>query len=149
MGNAKMRPESQPVESRVSRRAFLKAAGSGTLLTATTAASVSFLESPGYARRRWDREVDVVVVGSGAAASTAALFAHAGRANVLMVEKAAIYGGTTRKSGAGYWIPNNYLMRERRLTDPREDCLRYMARTAYPTLYNAKYKQRARPKNTL
>ena len=118
MDSAKPTIESRPVESRVSRRAFLKAAGSGTLLTATTAASVTFQESTAYAQRRWDREVDVVVVGSGAAASTAALFAHDGRASVLMVEKAAIYGGTTRKSGAGYWIPNNYLMREKGLTDP-------------------------------
>src|SRR5262245_33660773 len=147
MDIAKLRSEFQPVESRVSRRAFLKAAGSGTLLTATTAASVSFQESTAYAQRHWDREVDVVVVGSGAAASTAALFAHAGRASVLMVEKAAIYGGTTRKSGAGYWIPNNYLMRERQLTDPREDCLRYMARTAYPTLYNANDRRLGLPEN--
>ncbi len=147
MDSAKPTVESRPVESRVSRRAFLKAAGSGTLLTATTAASVTFQESTAYAQRRWDREVDVVVVGSGAAASTAALFAHAGRASVLMVEKAAIYGGTTRKSGAGYWIPNNYLMREKGLTDPREDCIRYMARTAYPTLFNPNDRHLGLPEN--
>jgi succinate dehydrogenase/fumarate reductase flavoprotein subunit len=58
-----------------------------------------------------------------------------------MLEKAAVFGGTTAKSGAGYWIPNNYVMREKGLQDPREDCLRYMARTAYPTLYNANDRQ--------
>jgi len=124
-------------ESRVSRRRFLRAAGSGTLLTATTAAAVPFAESVAHAQQRWDREADVVVVGSGAAGSSAALFAHEGRASVLMLEKAAQYGGTTGRSGGAFWVPNNYLMREEGLADPREDCLRYMARTAYPTEYNA------------
>jgi len=126
-----------PDESRVSRRNFLKAAGSGTLLTATTAAAVPFAASIAHAQRRWDREADVVVVGSGAAGSSAALFAREGGASVLMLEKGAQYGGTTGRSGGAFWVPNNYLMREKGLADPREDCLRYMARTAYPTLYNA------------
>ena len=124
-------------ESRVSRRHFLKAAGSGTLLTASTAAAVPFMESVAHAQQRWDREADVVVVGSGAAGSSAALFAHEGNVSVLMLEKAAQYGGTTARSGGAFWIPNNYLMREKGMADPREDCLRYMARTAYPTQYNA------------
>ncbi|PWT86850.1 MAG: flavoprotein, partial [Blastocatellia bacterium] len=124
-------------ESRVSRRAFLKAAGSGTLLTAATAAAVVAEESPAFAERRWDHEVDVAVVGSGAAAASAALFAHDAGAKVTILEKAAVFGGTSRKSGGGYWIPNNYLLRGRGWTDSRDDCIRYMARTAYPTLYNA------------
>ena len=89
----------------------------------------------------------MVVVGSGAAAASAALFAHEGRANVLMVEKAAVFGGTSRKSGGGYWIPNNYLMRGKGWTDPKEDCLRYMARTAYPTLYDSSHAQFGLPEN--
>jgi succinate dehydrogenase/fumarate reductase flavoprotein subunit len=131
----------------VSRRDFLKAAGSGTLLTAATASAIAFEESTAFAQRRWDHEADVVVVGSGAAASTAALFAHEGRASVLILEKAAMYGGTSRKSGGGYWLPNNYMMRERGLKDPKDDCLRYMARTAYPTLYNATHKRLGLPDN--
>jgi succinate dehydrogenase/fumarate reductase flavoprotein subunit len=136
MSTANTTPEPHAAESRVSRRAFLKAAGSGTLLTAATAATVVVEESAAFAERHWDHEADVAVVGSGAAAASAALFAHEGGAKVLMVEKAAIFGGTSRKSGGGYWIPNNYLMKGQGLTDPREDCIRYMARTAYPTLYN-------------
>ena len=130
--------EPTPTEqSRVSRRDFLRAAGSSTILTAATAATVTFEQSTAYAQQKWDREVDVVSVGTGMAGSVAALFAHEAGANVLVLEKAAIFGGTTAKSGAGYWIPNNYMMREKGVQDGRADCLRYLARTAYPTMYQA------------
>lgn len=49
----------------------------------------------------WDAVYDVVVVGSGAGAMTAALRAYDQRLSVLMVEKAAEYGGTTAISGGG------------------------------------------------
>ncbi|MEQ1573941.1 MAG: FAD-dependent oxidoreductase [Vicinamibacterales bacterium] len=124
--------------SRVSRRAFLKAGGAGALGTGAAAASVVFQESTAYAQRRWDREADVVVVGSGAAASSAALFAHEAKASVVILEKASVYGGTTAKSGGIFWIPNNNLMREKGLTDDRTDLLRYLARISYPTLYSPK-----------
>src|SRR5690606_28696314 len=67
-------------QSRVSRRDFLRAAGSSTLLTAATAAAVTFEQSTAYAQQRWDREADVVAVGTGMAGSVAALFAHEGGA---------------------------------------------------------------------
>ena len=53
----------------------------------------------------WDAVYDVVVVGSGAGAMTAALRAHDQGLSVLMVEKAAEYGGTTAISGAGSGSP--------------------------------------------
>ncbi len=109
------------------------------MLTATVAAAVTIDRSPAFAQQRWDHETDVLVVGSGAAASSASLFAHEAAARVLMIEKAAVPGGTSRKSGGAYWIPNNYMMRARGWADPREDCIRYMARTAYPTLYHAQH----------
>jgi succinate dehydrogenase/fumarate reductase flavoprotein subunit len=134
-------------QSRVSRRDFLKAAGSTGVLTTATAATVVFQESAAYAQQRWDREVDVVVAGSGAAACSAAIFAREGGADVLMLEKAATFGGTTAKSGGGYWIPNNYLMRDKGLSDPRVDCLKYMARTAFPTIYNPSDRWLGLPEN--
>jgi 3-oxosteroid 1-dehydrogenase len=44
--------------------------------------------SPAFAERRWEHEVDVAVVGSGAAAASAALFAHDAGAKVTILEKA-------------------------------------------------------------
>ncbi|WP_285275887.1 FAD-binding protein [Halopseudomonas bauzanensis] len=51
---------------------------------------------------------DLVVVGSGAGAMTAAVTAADQGLSVLMVEKAAQYGGTSALSGGGIWIPNNH-----------------------------------------
>jgi fumarate reductase flavoprotein subunit len=50
-----------------------------------------------------DREVDVVVVGSGIAGSMAALSAkEAGAARVLLIEKRTLFGGTARWSLGGF-----------------------------------------------
>jgi 3-oxosteroid 1-dehydrogenase len=50
---------------------------------------------------------DVVVVGAGAAGMTAALTAAKRGLSVLVVEKAAVFGGSLARSGSGIWIPNN------------------------------------------
>jgi 3-oxosteroid 1-dehydrogenase len=110
----------------------------GSVLTAATAAAVPFTESTAYAQNHWDYEADVVVVGTGAAGCTAALLAHAASAKTIIIEKASTMGGTTAKSGGMYWIPNNFRMRERAVQDSKENCLRFMARLAYPTMYNPK-----------
>ncbi|MCY1390067.1 3-oxosteroid 1-dehydrogenase [compost metagenome] len=51
---------------------------------------------------------DVIVVGSGAGAMTAALFAAERGLSVLVVEKSHQFGGTSAISGGGIWIPNNH-----------------------------------------
>jgi succinate dehydrogenase/fumarate reductase flavoprotein subunit len=52
------------------------------------------------------KEVDLLVLGSGAAGMTAALTASLLELDVLLVEKAAVVGGTTARSAGSVWIPN-------------------------------------------
>lgn len=84
----------------------------------------------------WNHETDVVVVGSGAAGYAAAITARREGAEVIMVEKAPFAGGTTLRSGGGFWTPNNRFMRDKGTADPREDAMRYMARYSFPQLYD-------------
>jgi 3-oxosteroid 1-dehydrogenase len=77
---------------------------------------------------KWDRQVDVVVVGSGGAALTAATMAHDGGAEVVILEKADMLGGTTAVSGGAAWLPGNHLMEKAGIADSREDALAYLRR---------------------
>jgi len=74
----------------------------------------------------WDHSVDIVVVGSGAAALTAALVARQGGASVLVLEKGSCYGGTSATSGGGLWIPDNHLMRAAGMQDSAAEARRYL-----------------------
>ena len=78
----------------------------------------------------WDEVVDVVVVGSGGAALTAAVSAADAGADVLVAEKEDVIGGTTGVSGGVLWVPNNDHLAEAGLTDTREAALAYIRRIA-------------------
>lgn len=76
---------------------------------------------------KFDKEVDVLVVGSGAGALTAAIVAQReGCKDVLVVEKSDKYGGTSAMSGGGIWIPNSHYARAEGVQDSAEEALRYM-----------------------
>ncbi|MEM7428835.1 MAG: FAD-dependent oxidoreductase [Pseudomonadota bacterium] len=74
-----------------------------------------------------DKCVDVLVAGSGAAGFAAALTARKAGLSVLMVEKEAVFGGTTAYSAGVVWIPMNHHARAAGIDDSREDALAYMA----------------------
>jgi 3-oxosteroid 1-dehydrogenase len=85
---------------------------------------------------KWDYESDVLVVGSGAAGHSVAITARSKGAEVIMLEKAPIHGGTTLRSGGGFWVPNNRFQRQQGVKDTKKDAVRYMARYSFPQLYN-------------
>lgn len=72
------------------------------------------------------REFDVVVVGSGAAGMTAALTAAHHGLEVVVVEKASRFGGSTARSGGGIWIPNNAVLRRAGVPDTPEQAASYL-----------------------
>lgn len=76
----------------------------------------------------WNEGVDVVVLGSGGAALTAATSAHDGGAKVLVLEKSSEIGGTTAMSGGVPWIPLNHYMEEHGIKDSQEDAFKYIRR---------------------
>lgn len=120
------------------RRNFLKTAAAGSMAMAAAGSLGSLLGSCSQSSQEpdWQMTADVVVVGSGAAASAAAITARDKGASVIMLEKAQATGGTTIKSGGVSWVPNNFALRDQGITDYRQDCLRLMARSAYPQLYD-------------
>jgi 3-oxosteroid 1-dehydrogenase len=80
------------------------------------------------AREEWD----VLVVGSGMAGLSAALFLRDAGCSVAILEAAGDGGGTTWKSGGGIWIPDNHVMHALGFSDDRESVLRLMSRLGYP-----------------
>lgn len=74
----------------------------------------------------WDKEVDTLVVGSGAGGLLSALVAADNHADVLVIEKEAQWGGTSATSGAGIWIPNSDQARAAGFEDDVDDAFKYV-----------------------
>ncbi len=75
----------------------------------------------------WNLEADVVVLGSGGAAMTAAVAAHDfGAKDVVILEKTGMVGGTTAMSGGMLWIPGNHHQIEAGIAESDEDVVAYL-----------------------
>lgn len=74
----------------------------------------------------YDRSVDFVVVGSGAAAMAAAVRAHDLGGEVLLLEKTDLLGGNSAMSGGVCWVANNPHMRVHGIPDSEEEGLAYL-----------------------
>ena len=81
---------------------------------------------------KWDREVDVLVVGTGNGALTAALCNwEMGTQDVLIIEKTDKVGGTSATSGGGIWIPANHYAKACGADDSAEDAKKYLMGTLF------------------
>ena len=74
----------------------------------------------------WDKEVDLLVVGSGAGGLLSALVGAENHADVLIVEKEKLWGGTSATSGAGIWIPASDQAAAAGFHDKVDDAFRYV-----------------------
>ncbi|GAA1226368.1 FAD-binding protein [Prauserella halophila] len=74
----------------------------------------------------WDREADVVVVGSGGGGMAGAYTAAREGLEVVLVEATDHFGGTTAYSGGGgVWFPANPVLQRAGADDTVEDALEY------------------------
>lgn len=78
------------------------------------------------ADRDWEQEVDLLVVGAGAAGMTTSLVAALEGLKPLLVEKTAMVGGTMSTSAGTIWIPGNLQSREAGYNDTIEAGAAYM-----------------------
>lgn len=111
---------------------FLAAAGTGTAIVAKRTSSAkarikSSETSPLSIASNGNIQADVLVVGSGGAALTAALRLKSAGLSPLIIEKSSNVGGTSTYSGGGLWIPNTHLHQNvPGYNDSQEEALEYM-----------------------
>ena len=76
----------------------------------------------------WSDEVDVVVVGFGMAGGSAALEAARSGARVLLLERAAVYGGTSAMAGGHFYLGGGTAVQKATgIEDSAEEMAKYLA----------------------
>jgi succinate dehydrogenase/fumarate reductase flavoprotein subunit len=70
-------------------------------------------------------QVDVIILGTGAAGMAAALAAHEAGAKVALIERWDRVGGTSAISGGVIWVADNPRMRAAGMADSRAEALAY------------------------
>ena len=77
--------------------------------------------------REWSDEFDVVVVGFGMAGGSAALEASRSGANVLLLERAAVYGGTSAMAGGHFYLGGGTAVQKATgIEDSAEEMAKYL-----------------------
>ena len=85
----------------------------------------------------FDKTVDLLVVGSGAGGLVAALRAARHGARVLVIEKGALWGGTSATSGGGIWIPGSKLAAAAGHPDDLDEAFAYIRALTAPNVTDA------------
>ena len=109
------------------RREFL---GRGLAMGATTLAAASAMPVVAKeASTKFDRVVDVIVVGSGFAGLAAALEARLSGAEVLLLEKMPVIGGNSAINGGAFAVAGSPLQEKEGIKDSPERMLQDMIRS--------------------
>lgn len=95
-----------------SRRQFLTRSAGAALGAAALAPFAAQSAHAAPADRKWDEEVDVIVVGTGIAGTIAAIAAAEKGSKVLMLEKMSFPGGTSLVSGLDFACVGSPLQKE-------------------------------------
>ena len=120
------------------RRDFLKTAALSSLVLGGAAALAGCAPAAGADKSAnasggsdvaWDKEVDVLVIGSGTGSFAALAAAAKGAESVCLVEKGTMWGGTAATSGGGLAVPLTYAATDAGITDSK-DCLLYTSDAA-------------------
>lgn len=74
----------------------------------------------------WDIRCDVVVVGSGGGALTGAYTAAANGLDTVVLEKTAVFGGTSSYSSASLWLPGSVVQKRAGLDDSTDKARTYL-----------------------
>jgi len=76
------------------------------------------------------RICDLLVIGTGAAALSAALTALVNGLSVVLIEKEEVFGGASARSGGGVWIPNSRHVRAAGIDDSAEAAMTFIRHEA-------------------
>src|SRR6266850_7236338 len=85
-------------------------------------------------KMHWDREVDVVVIGAGAAGMTAAIVAKTEGLEPLVLEKTDQVGGTSAWSVGMMWFVDSTPMQAAGFEDSSDKARKYFAATVGSTV---------------
>ena len=111
----------------ISRRGFLRNSG---LAAGAAAGALAF--GPAQAKTgddlpaKWDETVDVLVVGSGFAGLAAALEARSAKADVMVIDKMAVFGGNSIINGGDFSAPGTKMQKKEGIEDSPELMLKDM-----------------------
>ena len=129
-------------QKRITRREFVKGAAvgaagvaaAGALASCTTAATpqviretvevpvevIKEVEVKSWLPEKWDKEADVVVVGTGDAGGPAAIRAFDGGASVIMIDKGDFFGGCSTLGGGNSQLCNTHVQQRFGIEDHAE-----------------------------